>query len=77
MLCKAKSENLAHILGYQIWAVTQTHQNQKECMKYVVGQYAKGRVNSQHGKRNNLQILRKLWGRSHKTSYQHYCKPSI
>ena len=22
MLCKAKSENLAHILGYQIWAVT-------------------------------------------------------
>ena len=23
MLCKAKSENLAHILGYQIWAVTE------------------------------------------------------
>ena len=22
MQCKAKSENLAHILGYQIWAVT-------------------------------------------------------
>ena len=22
MLCKAKSENLAHILGYQFWAVT-------------------------------------------------------
>ena len=40
-------------------------------------QYAKGRVNSQHGKRKNLQILRKLWGHSHKTSYQHYCKPSI
>ena len=22
MQCKSKSENLAHILGYQIWAVT-------------------------------------------------------
>ena len=25
MQCKAKSENLAHILGYQIWAVTIVH----------------------------------------------------
>ena len=24
MQCKTKSENLAHILGYQIWAVTST-----------------------------------------------------
>ena len=37
----------------------------------------KRKGNSQHGKRKNLQILRKLWGHSHKTSYQHYCKPSI
>ena len=25
MQCKAKSENLAHILGYQFWAVTDYH----------------------------------------------------
>ena len=29
MQCKAKSENLAHILGYQFWAVTLPHRAEK------------------------------------------------
>ena len=38
MQCKAKSENLAHILGYQIWAVTKdlrrwTKKNERKIVK--------------------------------------------
>ena len=43
MQCKAKSENLAHILGYQIWAVTAGRETSSERAIQLKTSYRAGR----------------------------------